>query len=249
MAPRAGLAGIVETSRRSSSAVIPCASRRSSGICSVRRARAPGSVIQKAIGGIENALLDLKARRSASRLRALRRADARDRPRSTVALRHDPRAGVAGDQHAEARVVRRRHRARPRGRRARLQRLQDEHRRAGRRAACADAGFGGDGARAEPVAGAADALVASARRVPRRDGGKAQPIVDLNFNLTAEGVSASPMRSSRRLPGSRSTRSTRSRSPTRGAAPSRSAPARTSTRFAASVRSSRPARWTSRRST
>ena len=52
--------------------------------------------------------------------RALRRADARDDPALLVALRHDARARVGGDGNAEARLVRRGRRARPRGRRAGL---------------------------------------------------------------------------------------------------------------------------------
>ena len=83
-------------------------------------------------------------------------------------------------------------------------------------------------------------------------GGKAQPIVDLNFNLTTEGHR--PRRAGARAVRPRVARgrlrTTRPRSPTRGAARrSRSAPARTSTRCAASGRSSRRARWTSPPST
>ena len=65
--------------------------------------QSPGSVIQKAIGGIENALLDLKgegARRS--RLRAVRRTDPRRRRRLLVALRHDARPRLGGDEHARS---------------------------------------------------------------------------------------------------------------------------------------------------
>ena len=71
--------------------------------------------------------------------RALRGADAGDDPALLVALRHDARPRVGGDRHAEARLVRRGRGARPRGRRAGLRRLQDEHRRPGRRAARAHA--------------------------------------------------------------------------------------------------------------
>ena len=78
-----------------------------------RTRQSPGSIVQKAIGGIENALLDLKGE-GARRLgrRALRRADAGDDPALLVALRHDARPRVGGDRHAEARLVRRGRRAR-----------------------------------------------------------------------------------------------------------------------------------------
>ena len=185
--------------------------------------------------------------------RALRRADARDDPALLVALRHDARAGLGGHRDAEARLVRRGRRARPRGRRARLPRVQDQHRRPRRRASRPDARLRPRRRhRPEPDAGAARRAHAPARGVPRGHG--RQGAADRRPQLQPDDGGdrrASRGRSSRTTsPGSRSTRTTPRRSPMRGAARrSRSAPARTSTRCAASVRTSRQARWTSPPST
>ena len=91
-----------------------------------RTRQSPGSIVQKAIGGIENALLDLKGK-------ALGVSDAQlfgGPTRETI-----PLYWSHCDGDTEARLVRRRRCARARGRRARLPRLQDQHRRPGRRAA------------------------------------------------------------------------------------------------------------------
>ena len=66
-------------------------------------------MIQKAIGGIENALLDLKAKALGVPVYELFGGPTRDdRRRVLVALRHDPRPRLGGDRDAEARVLRRR---------------------------------------------------------------------------------------------------------------------------------------------
>ena len=184
---------------------------------------------------------------------ALRRADARDGPALLVALRHDAGAGMGGHRHAEARLVRGGRRARPRGRRARLPRLQDQHRRPGRRAARAHARLRPRRRhRPQPDPRAPRRARPSAGGVPRGHGrGRRSRSSTSTSTLRPRGSCASLGRSSRTtLPGSRSTRTTRRRSRTHAAArPSRSAPARTSTRCAASARTSRRARWTSPRST
>ena len=192
---------------------------------------------------------------SARRLgrRALRRPDARDDPALLVALRHDAGAGMGGDGDAEARLVRRRHRARARGRRARLPRLQDQHRRPRRRAAGAHARL-----RPRRRASTATRRRSCSRRSTRLleafregTGGRAQPIVDLNFNLTTEGI----VRVARALePFDLAWLEVDSYDPAalahvRAVRRSRSARARTSTRSAASARTSKRARWTSPRST
>ena len=97
-----------------------------------RTRQSPGSIVQKAIGGIENALLDLKGKALGISVAELFGGPTRTTcPRLLVALRDDPRARVGGDRHAEARLLRRGRRARSRGRRARLSRVQDQHRRPG----------------------------------------------------------------------------------------------------------------------
>ena len=185
--------------------------------------------------------------------RALRRADPRDDPALLVALRHDPRAGLGGHGHAEARLVRGGRGARAGGRRAGLPRLQDEHRRPRRRAASPHARVRPRRRhRPEPDAGAARRTDPPPRGVPGGDG--REGAADRRPQLQPHDRGhrrASRARSSRSTsPGSRSTPTTPLRSRTRGAARrSRSAPARTSTRSAASARTSRPARWTSPRST
>ena len=80
--------------------------------------QSPGSVIQKALGGIENALLDLKAKALGVPVYELFGGPTRDSIHVVlVALRHDARARVRGDRDAEARELRRRRRSRARGRR------------------------------------------------------------------------------------------------------------------------------------
>ena len=104
--------------------------------------QSPGSVIAKALAGIENALLDIKAKAlGRPGLRAVRRTDTASDPDVLVALRNDARARVRGDGDTpKLATLRRRRRARPRGRRARLRRVQDERRRSRRRPEGAHAG-------------------------------------------------------------------------------------------------------------
>ena len=184
---------------------------------------------------------------------ALRRPDAGHDPALLVALRHHARARVGGDGHAEARLLRRGHGARPRGRRARLHGLQDEHRRPGSRPARADARLRARRRdRPEPDARAARGPRAAARGVPGRDGAARRSRSSTSTSTSRpRGSSGWPVPSSRTTShGSRWTRTTRRRWPTRDAARrSRSARARTSTRCAASGRTSRRARWTSPPST
>ena len=185
--------------------------------------------------------------------RALRRADAGDDPALLVALRHDARTRVGGDRHAEARLVRRGRRARPRGRRAGLRRVQDEHRRPGRRAARADARLRPRRRhRPQPDARAARRADAAARGVPRGHGrqGAADRRPQLQPHDRGDRARRAARSSRSTSPGSRSTRTTPPPSRTHGAARRfRSARARTSTPCAASGRTSRRGRWTSPRST
>ena len=97
-----------------------------------RTRQSPGSIVHKALGGIENALLDLKAKALGVSVTELFGGPTREtRPPLLVALRDDARPGLGGHGHAEARLVRPGRRAWVGGRRARLPRVQDEHRRAG----------------------------------------------------------------------------------------------------------------------
>ena len=219
-----------------------------------RTRQSPGSIVQKAIGGIENALLDLKGKAlGVSVCRALRRADARDDPALLVALRDDAGAGVGGDRHVEARLVRRGHCARPRGRRERVSGLQDEHRRARRRAARPDARLRARrGHRPEPDTGAARRAHAAARSVPRGDGG--QGAADRRPQLQPDDGGDRPRRARARavrprLARGRLVRRGRARTceaPVADAALLRREPLH-APRLPA--RTSRPARWTSRPST
>ena len=187
------------------------------------------------------------------RLRALRRADARDDPALLVALRDDPRAGVGGHRHAEARLVRRGRRTRPRGRRARVPRLQDEHRRPRRRAARADARLRARRRdRPEPDPGAARRADATARRVPRGHGG--QGAADRRPQLQPDDGGDRPRRADARALRPRLARGrlVRRRRPRPRQAPvADPALLRREPLHAPwlPARTSRPARWTSRPST
>ena len=80
--------------------------------------QSPGSIVQKALAGIENALLDLKAKALGVPVYELFGGPTIDTiPALLVSLRHDAGARVGGDGDAEARVVRRGRGARRRGRR------------------------------------------------------------------------------------------------------------------------------------
>ena len=62
--------------------------------------------MQKAIGGIENALLDLKGKALGVSVAELFGGPTRDTdPALLVALRHHARARLGGDGHAEARLA------------------------------------------------------------------------------------------------------------------------------------------------
>ena len=137
-----------------------------------RTRQSPGSIVQKAIGGIENALLDLKGKALGVSVCELFGGPTRE----TVPL-YWSHCGTTrarawrGDRDAEARLLRGGHRARPRGRRARLRGVQDEHRRPRRRAAGADARLRPRRRhRPQPDPGAARGADAAARRVPRGNG-------------------------------------------------------------------------------
>ncbi len=97
-----------------------------------RTRQSPGSIVQKAIGGIENALLDLAGKAHGVSVAELLGGPTRaTHPAVLVALRHHARAGLGGDGHHQARALRGGCRTRPRGRGAGLPRVQDEHRRPG----------------------------------------------------------------------------------------------------------------------
>ncbi len=91
--------------------------------------QSPGSVIAKAIGGIENALLDLKAKALGVPVYELFGGPTRE----TIPL-YWSHCGTTRARAwevtgtPEARLLRRRRRARARGGRARVPRVQDEHR-------------------------------------------------------------------------------------------------------------------------
>ena len=150
--------------------------------------QSPGSVIAKALAGIENALLDLKAKALGVPVYELFGGPTREAIPLYWSHCGTTRArAFGGDRDAEARVVRGRRRARARGRRAGLRRVQDERRRPRRRA---------EGAHARVRRGRRHA--AAPTRSPTRSCGlleafaegtlgAARPIVDLNFNLEPEG--------------------------------------------------------------
>ena len=115
--------------RRSSSGVIRGRSRRSTGSSTARRARARGRRREGDRRDRERAPRPEGEGARRRRVRALRRADPRDDPDVLVALRDDARPRVGGHRDAEARLLRRRRRARAGGRRERVPGVQDEHRR------------------------------------------------------------------------------------------------------------------------
>ena len=186
-----------------------------------------------------------------ARLRALRRADARDDPDVLVALRHDARARVRGDRHAEARLVRRRRGARSRGRRAGYAAFKTNVVVPGDDPKVLMPGFneGGGTLRADEIA---DALVrlleAFAEGTRRRGAADRRP----QLQPRARGLRARCEGTRAVRPALARGRSLRSRQRSRTSATSRrcrSARGRTSTAAATSARTSRPAAWTSRRST
>ena len=150
--------------------------------------QSPGSVIAKALAGIENALLDIKAKALGVPVYELFGGPTREAdPDVLVALRHDARARVRGDTDAEALVLRRR-------RRARVARSSSTGYGAFKTNVVVPGddpqvlmpGFneGGGTLRAEEIA---DALVRLLEAFAEGTKGAARPIVDLNFNLEPEG--------------------------------------------------------------
>ena len=218
-----------------------------------RTRQSPGSIVQKAIGGIENALLDLKGKALGVSVAELFGGPTRETIPlywshcGTTRARAWEVTGTPKLDSYEAvaalgrEVVEQGYRAF----KTNIVVPGDEPR-------VLMPGFGRDGGiDRNPTPELLDALTRLLEAFREGTGGKAQPIVDLNFNLTTEGIVRVARASSRTTsPGSRSTPTTRPRSRTLGAARrSRSARARTSTRSAASARTSRRARWTSPRST
>ena len=218
-----------------------------------RTRQSPGSIVQKAIGGIENALLDLKGKALGVSVAELFGGPTRETIPlywshcGTTRARAWEVTGTPKLDSYDAvtalgrEVVERGYRAF----KTNIVVPGDEPR-------VLMPGFGRDGGiDRKPTPELLDALTRRLEAFREGTGGKAQPIVYLNFNLTTEGIVRVARALSRSTsPGSRSTRTTRPRSPMRGAGRrSRSAPARTSTRSAASGPTSRPVRWTSPRST
>jgi galactonate dehydratase len=151
--------------------------------------QSPGSVIQKAIGGIENALLDLKGKALGVPVYELFGGPTRDRVDvywshcGTTRARawqvtNTPKLASYEDVVALGREIV------ERGFKAFKTNIVvpgDEPR-------VLMPGFGGDGLERNPSPGLEQALVRLLDAFREGTGGKAEPIVDLNFNLTAEGV-------------------------------------------------------------
>ena len=154
-----------------------------------RTRQSPGSIVQKAIGGIENALLDLKGKALGVSVAELFGGPTREtvplywshcgttRARAWEVTGTPKLESTTPSPHSAARSS------------SAATGLQDEHRRPRRRAAGADARVReGWRDRPKPDAGGARRADAAARGVRRGDRRPAQPIVDLNFNLTTEGI-------------------------------------------------------------
>ena len=156
-----------------------------------RTRQSPGSIVQKAIGGIENALLDLKGKALGVSVAELFGGPTRETdPALLVALRDDARAGLGGDRHARSSTPTTRSppsaaRSSSSGYRAFKTNIVvpgDEPR-------VLMPGFGRDGGTdRNPTPELLDALTRLLEAFREGTGGKAQPIVDLNFNLTTEGI-------------------------------------------------------------
>ena len=151
--------------------------------------QSPGSVIQKAIGGIENALLDLKAKALGVPVYELFGGPTRDdvdvywshcgttRARAWE-VTNTPKLGSYDDVTALGReVVERGFNA-----------FKTNIVLPGDEPQVLMPGFQGDGLERNPSPGLEDALVRLLDAFHAGPDGKAEPIVDLNFNLTAEGV-------------------------------------------------------------
>ncbi len=143
--------------------------------------QSPGSVIQKAIGGIENALLDLKAKALGVPVYELFGGPTRDtvevywshcgttRARAWEVTK-TPKLASYDDVTALGREV------------------VERGFRAFKTNIVVMPGFQGDGLDRNPSSELEEALVRLIEAFAAGTGGKAEPIVDLNFNLTAEGV-------------------------------------------------------------
>jgi L-alanine-DL-glutamate epimerase-like enolase superfamily enzyme len=151
--------------------------------------QSPGSVIQKAIGGIENALLDLKAKALGVPVYELFGGPTRDdvdvywshcgttRARAWE-VTNTPKLGSYDDVTALGREVV------ERGFKAFKTNIVIP----GDEPQVLMPGFQGDGLDRNPSPELEDALVRLLGAFREGTEGKAQPIVDLNFNLTTEGV-------------------------------------------------------------
>ena len=176
-------------SRRSWSAGIRARSRRSTGI--YRRTRqSPGSIVQKAIGGIENALLDLKGKahgvwsRSSSAARRATTVPLYWSHCGTTRARAWEVTGTPKLDSYEAvaalgrEVVERGYRA-----------FKTNIVVPGDEPQVLMPGFGRDGGTdRNPTPELVEALTRLLEAFRDGTGDKAQPIVDLNFNLTTEGI-------------------------------------------------------------
>ena len=149
--------------------------------------QSPGSIVAKALAGIENVLLDIKAKALGVPVYELFGGPTR----ATIPM-YWSHCGTTRARAfevtgtAKLAVVRRRRRHSARGRRARLRSLQDERRRPRRRPEGAHARVQ-RGRRDAPGREIADALVRLLEAFRDGTGDRARPIVDLNFNLEPEG--------------------------------------------------------------
>ena len=178
------------TSRRSSSAAIPRAVEAIHWDLYRRTRQSPGSIVQKAIGGIENALLDLKGKALGVSVAELFGGPTRETIPlywshcGTTRARAWEVTGTPKLDSYEAvaalgrEVVERGYRAF----KTNIVVPGDEPR-------VLMPGFGRDGGTdRNPTPELLDALTRLLEAFREGTGGKAQPIVDLNFNLTTEGI-------------------------------------------------------------
>jgi len=154
-----------------------------------RTRQSPGSIVQKAIGGIENALLDLKAKALGVPVHELFGGPTRDTVEvywshcGTTRARawqvtNTPKLASYDDVAALGREIV------ERGFKAFKTNIVVP----GEEPQVLMPGFHGDGLERNPSPELEDALVRLLDAFREGTQGKAEPIVDLNFNLTAEGV-------------------------------------------------------------
>lgn len=184
-----GLAGIVEDLAPNAVGRDPRAVERIVWDLFRATRQSPGSVIQKAIGGIENALLDLKAKALGIPVYELFGGPTRDsvevywshcgttRARAWEVTGTRKLSGYDEVAALGREVVARGFRAF----KTNIVVPGDDPR-------VLMPGFQGDGLERNPSPELEDALVRLLQAFREGTGGRAQPIVDLNFNLTAEGV-------------------------------------------------------------